>query len=142
MDYKNSQKLAKKYKCNLCDYNTLRKNDYKKHLQSKKHNDYMDNVNDYICVCGKKYNYRQNLYRHKLTCNKNKIMKPQEKLSKMDNIKKMSQKIYNCDCGRSYKYNTGLSKHKKICKMNDDYKNIDYKQINKIISKLTGFTIK
>lgn len=70
------------YSCNNCDYNTLCKKDFVKHLNTKKHeiktNGYIkvtdyDSENDllkeYICECGKGYKYRQGLYRHKLKCN-------------------------------------------------------------------------
>ena len=51
--------FAKKFCCEKCDYTSFRKSDYNKHLQSKKHNDNNDNMNDnkklsYNCECGKK----------------------------------------------------------------------------------------
>ncbi len=70
------------YTCNNCDYNTLCKKDFVKHLNTKKHelqkNGYVkvidydtenDLLKEYICDCGKGYKYRQGLYRHKLKCN-------------------------------------------------------------------------
>ena len=34
---KKSQKVAQKYLCQLCDYNTCKKCDYVKHLSTRKH---------------------------------------------------------------------------------------------------------
>ena len=74
---KNSQKFLENFYCEKCDYTSLRKSDYNKHLQSKKHNDNNDNMNDnkklsYNCECGKKYNFISGLSRHKKLCNRNK----------------------------------------------------------------------
>ena len=74
---KNSQKFLEKFHCEKCDYTSFRKSDYNKHLQSKKHNDNNDNMNDnkklsYNCECGKKYNFISGLSRHKKVCNRNK----------------------------------------------------------------------
>jgi len=74
---KNSQKVLEKFYCEKCDYTTLRRSDYNKHLQSKKHNDNNGNMNDnkklsYNCDCGKKYNFISGLSRHKKLCNGNK----------------------------------------------------------------------
>ena len=74
---KNSQKFLENFYCEKCDYTSFRKSDYNKHLQSKKHNDNNDNMNDnkklsYNCECGKKYNFISGLSRHKKLCNRNK----------------------------------------------------------------------
>jgi hypothetical protein len=74
---KNSQKVLENFYCEKCDYTTLRRSDYNKHLQSKKHNDNNGNMNDnkklsYNCDCGKKYNFISGLSRHKKVCNGNK----------------------------------------------------------------------
>ena len=67
-----SKKLTK-YCCEKCDFNTCSKNDYNRHLLTKKHK--MDNSqclamektqkNSYICECGKKYMDNSGLWRHK-----------------------------------------------------------------------------
>ena len=74
---KNSQKFSGKFYCEKCDYTSSRKSDFNKHLQSKKHNDKNDNIDDnkklsYNCDCGKKYNFLSGLSRHKKLCNGNK----------------------------------------------------------------------
>lgn len=68
----NSQKISKKFYCKKCDYYANRKSDYNKHLQTKKHNTYIDLQNDlpklFACICGKKYKHRQSLNNHKKKC--------------------------------------------------------------------------
>ena len=68
-------KNPQKYNCFICDYNTSNLKDYKKHLQTKKHNDNEMVVNipqksplTYSCVCGNIYKYDSGYYRHRKTC--------------------------------------------------------------------------
>jgi hypothetical protein len=42
---KKSQKIAKKYECLKCDYNTGNKSDYKKHLDTQKHYNSINDIN-------------------------------------------------------------------------------------------------
>ena len=52
----------------------VKKTEYEKHLQTKKHNDTNNDtkidVNKFKCICGLKYTNRHNLYRHRRTCEK------------------------------------------------------------------------
>ena len=101
MDYKKSrkksQKVARIFHCEKCDYRTSKSYDWKKHLNTKKHNDYTMTTDDYTkvaksrakniptsfeCECGKKYCNRQNLHRHKKSCN----FEPNEKLCDITNV--------------------------------------------------------
>jgi len=67
-----SKKLAK-YCCEKCDFNTCSKNDYGRHLLTKKHNSTNSQClamektqkNSYICECGKQYMDNSGLWRHK-----------------------------------------------------------------------------
>jgi hypothetical protein len=84
-----SHKIAQKFNCELCDYNTDRKLDYTKHLQTYKHKTNENGsemvVNDsnlsqkvvkkYECECGKVYKYDSGYYRHKKICLKKTIIK-------------------------------------------------------------------
>jgi len=69
----NSVKSANIFHCEKCDYKSCRKNDFNKHLQSKKHNAQngskmlMEN-SLYICNCNKKYKHIQSFNRHKKKC--------------------------------------------------------------------------
>jgi len=85
MDYekvsKSNEKVTHKFNCQFCDYHTSHNSNWKKHIQTKKHNDYAMTTQDYskvsesndncsfYCECGKNYVNRQNLYRHKKKCN-------------------------------------------------------------------------
>ena len=69
-------KVAKIYKCEICDYKSCKKFNYNKHLETSKHkkltNTYQNVVNQknqFICNCGKVYKHKQSLYNHKKTCN-------------------------------------------------------------------------
>ena len=67
-----SKKLAK-YCCEKCDFNTSSKNDYNRHLLTKKHNSSNSQClamektqkNSFICECGKQYMDNSGLWRHK-----------------------------------------------------------------------------
>ena len=67
-----SKKLAK-YCCEKCDFNTCSKNDYSRHLLTKKHNSTNSQClatektqkNSFICECGKQYMDNSGLWRHK-----------------------------------------------------------------------------
>lgn len=70
--HKTPQKLPKKYNCIKCDYQCSHSGDFKKHLQTRKHNDYKmitKTPQKYVCECGKHYKYRQGLYTHQKKCN-------------------------------------------------------------------------
>ena len=70
-DEKNSKKLLK-FSCDFCDFVCSNKQDYTRHLSTRKHKMMTNNdaqySNEYICLCGKKYKYRQGLSIHKKTC--------------------------------------------------------------------------
>ena len=79
------QKSSKKYCCYNCDYTTIRKSQFDRHLSTDKHkkteNDSKMIVNDsdlvpkrskvYKCECGKIYKYDSGYYRHKKICKYN-----------------------------------------------------------------------
>jgi hypothetical protein len=69
------QKGSNIYICEKCDYKTIRKSQYERHLLTNKHNDNKkinsDNIKirTYECKCGNVYKHLPNLSRHKKTCN-------------------------------------------------------------------------
>jgi hypothetical protein len=78
---KNSQKTRNEYYCCDCDYYTSRKNDYEKHILTKKHikktlktvekslKKSVKSRKIYICeLCDSKYKDRSGLWRHKKIC--------------------------------------------------------------------------
>jgi hypothetical protein len=64
------------YECNFCNYNTYKKGDYGRHIQTLKHknNELLINISEkmstksYICECGKTYKHNQSLYTHRKKC--------------------------------------------------------------------------
>jgi len=77
MDTIKKPKKPIEYKCDKCNFITIHKNDYKKHLLTLKHNkDTFDTIitqqnpiEIFKCECGKIYKYSQGLSKHKRTCN-------------------------------------------------------------------------
>ena len=96
----NSVKSANIFHCEKCDYKSCRKNDFNKHLQSKKHNAQngskmlMEN-SLYICNCNKKYKHIQSFNRHKKKCEGEKkedmVLIPDNK----DDMKELVLKLIN-----------------------------------------------
>ena len=78
MDNEKITKITKNYVCEFCDYNTIRYSEYTRHLLTAKHKRItMDNAEitknheeskNYVCNCGKKYNYSSGLSKHKKKC--------------------------------------------------------------------------
>ena len=79
---KNQQNSAHKFSCISCDYNTSRKSNYETHLLSGKHKrvtnrlqmglksvkKQQEQAETFNCSCGKQYQHRQSLWKHKKTC--------------------------------------------------------------------------
>jgi hypothetical protein len=77
--HSNVQNNQFKYVCELCHFKSNKKYNYEKHLTSEKHTSHhMCTQNNkkikkhHLCICGKKYSYKQGLSRHKKTCAKSK----------------------------------------------------------------------
>jgi hypothetical protein len=71
IDNKNRKDKSFQFICEKCQYKTVNKFDYKKHLGTSKHK--MDNKKsqeeNFICNCGKTYKYKSGLSKHKKKCN-------------------------------------------------------------------------
>jgi len=72
------QKIPNVFECKSCNYNTCSKKDFKKHIETIKHNRLVNASNMlveetsnkiFICCCGKSYCHDSSYYRHKKTCN-------------------------------------------------------------------------
>jgi hypothetical protein len=69
-------KSSTHYECKNCDYITSRKSNFEKHINTIKHNELQNDDNGKIkgskallvCICGKSFNHRQNLWSHKKRC--------------------------------------------------------------------------
>jgi Txe/YoeB family toxin of Txe-Axe toxin-antitoxin module len=78
-----SENYAFKYCCKNCNYNTCKKSSYDNHILSAKHQrmtkedkggqNYAQNMpadcEKFVCSCGKEYQHRQGLWKHKKICN-------------------------------------------------------------------------
>ena len=93
----NSVKSANLFYCEKCDYKSCRKNDFNKHLQSKKHNAQngskmlMEN-SLYICNCNKKYKHIQSFNRHKKKCQE--VKKEENTIIQSDNKDDMKDLVF------------------------------------------------
>ena len=74
-------KTPTQFCCLKCDYNTTRKLNYERHIQSNKHKHKLEalpiKVEGFKCICGNTYKYSQGLSKHKNMCElykNNKIM--------------------------------------------------------------------
>ncbi len=118
------------YSCKDCQYITRNKNNYEKHLLTKKHKNTTksckklqdaESCDLYFCGCGKKYPYRASLYNHKKKCeyikNGNEKIDKDEKINNDEKIDIKSKTNYI----KSYK--------KKDKTKQKECDNIDYKDI-------------
>jgi len=72
---KKALKCPIEFTCIFCDYNTIHKRDYTRHLATLKHqmmkNDSQKSLkspNNNVCSCGKEYKFMSGLYRHRTVC--------------------------------------------------------------------------
>lgn len=116
-----SQKVANKFECNLCQYNTYNKYDFSKHLDTKKHKLRQNNTNS---------------YQNNTNLSQTAILSQTE--NTIDNFycdKKEQLDTHSCECGKSYKHKSNFYAHRKKCKSQEnelmvyDEKNINYKEM-------------
>tara|TARA_B100000282_G_C31705807_1_gene478597 strand:- start:304 stop:1254 length:951 start_codon:yes stop_codon:yes gene_type:complete len=109
-----SPKIPKKFWCHHCDYSTLSKKDFNKHLLTAKHKMLThadkdadtkipkNKLNDFTCECGRVYKQRQSLHRHRKKCkyveNKEKETNESElsnenEINNVDDVKKMFYEV-------------------------------------------------
>ena len=80
-DKEKTQKNAEKYTCNFCDFKCSKQSDWSRHIIRPKHifNEKRYNLgynlnektphDEFICECGRVYQYSSGLWRHKQKCN-------------------------------------------------------------------------
>ena len=82
---KNNSKLCSSFYCETCDYGTSKKSSFVNHNASAKHKritnelqmgqkedkNMLDIIETFVCSCGKQYQHRQGLWKHKKKCNNN-----------------------------------------------------------------------
>ena len=84
LDDQKVAKVAKEYICECCNYKCFNKTNYEKHLTTAKHKKQELSKNritlndgkvgkvaneEFVCICGKSYKYRQGLFKHQQKCN-------------------------------------------------------------------------
>jgi hypothetical protein len=85
---KSCQKVAQKYYCEICDYNTNKKSSFDKHLLTRKHLDETKMKQNMLltCDCNKTFNSRTTLWRHKKICSKNNCDEEKKQLISINEI--------------------------------------------------------
>ena len=76
INYKKEAKTSIIYECKTCDFSSSKKDNYEKHIKTIKHITLQTNhINKQnkaaslmMCKCGKLFNHRQNLWKHKQKC--------------------------------------------------------------------------
>ena len=80
MTTKNSKKTALTFFCEKCNFITSKKSNYNAHILTAKHKKTTLGLQKEAvalsCECGKIYSCRQNLFRHKIKCDKKSIFQP------------------------------------------------------------------
>jgi hypothetical protein len=137
MDNKKTKKTTEKYCCKNCDFNTSKKYDYERHLQTKKHkNNIMDNQKTIKCECGKTYKYLSGLSKHKKQCTYKKNDTEWINAKKMLKNAKNAKCPFLCDCGRSYKHQSSYSRHCQSCKFEKKNNQLVKYEQNEDITKM------
>jgi len=84
-DVKYICEVKSKHFCEKCNYKTIRKSQYERHLLTKKHKTTKIQQNQtYNCECGKEYTHRASLFNHKKKCNYKEEKQEEETNEKVD----------------------------------------------------------
>ena len=142
METKMSQKVAQNFECKICDYVCCRKNDYDKHISTRKHKWKQMETNvstKFKCSnCDKIYKTRAGLWKHnkfceivaEKTCDKNGNTQSCEKIGGADNTELVVQ-IMNTVTTQII--NPLVSSHNDMVKTQNDLQNL---VVNEIIPKI------
>ncbi len=122
-----SKKVAFKFYCEKCNYNTCKKYDYYKHLNTTKHKNQQESTNlslnteQFKClICNKCYKERTGLWRHKKYC--------QEKIE-IDNSVQIIQKEDEITV-------TDAKLVFELLKQNNEFKELMLSQTNQMMSQI------
>lgn len=112
MTIKTPQKTQKQYICEKCNFLTVNKKDYSRHILTSKH-----------------------LNIHNTSINKN-IISDYNKSNKNND---KSKNLFTCECGKIYPYRSSLFNHKKKCIIVDNTKliqNENHEELKELVCKL------
>jgi hypothetical protein len=80
-----TQKNSKYFECNICDFKCCNKNDFNRHILTRKHEILQNttkktqkNSSIFNCDCGKEYKHHSSLWNHKKKCILEKVRKQEE----------------------------------------------------------------
>jgi hypothetical protein len=80
-----TQKNSKYFECNICDFKCCNKNDFNRHILTRKHEILQNttkktqkNLSSFNCECGKEYKHHSSLWNHKKKCFLEKVKKQEE----------------------------------------------------------------
>ena len=112
------------YECAFCNFVTTIKTHYKRHLNTKKHKNFLNNR-------GKKYTHFESLSREKQLTPNDPKMTPQNKTKKRG-----KSKDYICpSCGASLSKNSHLHRHIRRCKQ-ESSKKVEFSDYNIMVDKM------
>lgn len=135
-NYEFSLNKQKKHYCKPCKFISHNKTDFDRHMISERHIkkaanfvDNQDNYYGFIADCGKKYSYKQSMYRHMQTCekcisialtegisnDKDINLKENEDIKNCQKITDVSNQIICSNCNKKYATRSGLRKHMLKC---------------------------
>jgi hypothetical protein len=140
-DTKQVQKSSSTYFCKDCYYNTCRKSQYDRHINTVKHNEItkrlqieLNEPNSFNCICGNKYSHRQNLHRHKKKCSYNQNNSEQKIKNTEENISFTTEEIEE---KTEEDGSVSTSMILELLKQNNEFKELLIEQ-NKKILELVG----
>ena len=127
-DTKKVPKSSNFFFCEKCNYSTSRRSQYTRHLSTVKHKNLENDTNDtkkvpksstrFQCECGKIYNQKQNLYRHRKICKFNEKCNEIEDYEEVDKTDKSKELIV------------------KLVEENADIKNMMFKQLESMQNQM------
>ena len=90
-----SQKVATKFYCKICDYSTSRKNDWLKHVSTRKHKILANPpkksqkvAENFLCGCGRFYKHRQSLKYHQKKCKSVEVVETESSDDELESLSK------------------------------------------------------
>ena len=124
MANKISENLAKKYECVFCDFISINKSDYKRHLSTVKHKR-LTNANKnteisenqvFTCNCGRIYKHKSSLSKHKNKCQYNLDLVIKSENKEQENKQELKSLIIKIMTDSSEKMNILMNENKELRK--------------------------